>query len=179
MYWLGHAALVGDKHKFACVLVSPNFPALEDWAKKQGIATGDRGALVKDAKVVAEYQGIVDKVNGTLAHYEDIKRVAVVPDEWSVEGGAVDAEHEAEAAGGREDVLGRDRRVFTRMRLLRRSSGHRLAVSEHILQLFPCRGGIKYRSNRRLVRMDDAASRCTRGEEVYQSRTHRDSVGCK
>jgi long-chain acyl-CoA synthetase len=37
--------------------------------------------------VVAEYQAIVDKVNGTLAHYEDIKRLAVVPDEWSVEEG--------------------------------------------------------------------------------------------
>ena len=37
---VGHAALVGDKHKFACVLISPNFAALEGWAKGQGIATG-------------------------------------------------------------------------------------------------------------------------------------------
>jgi long-chain acyl-CoA synthetase len=84
---VGNAALVGDKHKFACVLISPNFAALEAWAKAHGVATSDRKALVKDAKVVAEYQAIVDKVNGTLAHYEDIKRLAVVPDEWSVEEG--------------------------------------------------------------------------------------------
>lgn len=81
------AAMVGDKHKFACVLISPNFAALEGWAKGQGIATGDRAALVKDPKVVAMYQGIVDQVNGSIAHFETMKRMTVVPDEWSVEEG--------------------------------------------------------------------------------------------
>lgn len=84
---VGGAAMVGDKHKFACVLLSPNFPALEKWAQGQGIATSDHAALVKDPKVVAVYQGIVDGVNGTLAHFESMKRMAVVPDEWSIEGG--------------------------------------------------------------------------------------------
>jgi long-chain acyl-CoA synthetase len=82
---VGNAALVGDKHKFACVLISPNFVALEGWAKVHGIAEMDRGALVKDARVVARYQRIVDEVNGTLAPYETIKRLAVVADEWTVE----------------------------------------------------------------------------------------------
>jgi len=84
---VGNAALVGDKHKFACVLISPNFVALESWAKGQGIAASDRKALVQHAKVVAEYQGIVNRVNATLAHFEDIKRVTVVAEEWSVEDG--------------------------------------------------------------------------------------------
>ncbi|HEV2620037.1 MAG TPA: long-chain fatty acid--CoA ligase, partial [Acidobacteriaceae bacterium] len=42
-------------------------------------------ALVKDARVVARYQRIVDEVNGTLAPYESIKRLALVADEWTVE----------------------------------------------------------------------------------------------
>jgi len=86
---VGNAALVGDRHKFACALISPNFAALERWAKAQGIAAGDRAALVKDKKVVAEYRAIVDRVNGTLASFEDIKRIAVVADEWSIEDGAL------------------------------------------------------------------------------------------
>jgi Long-chain acyl-CoA synthetases (AMP-forming) len=84
---VAQAAMVGDKHKFACVLISPNFAALEGWAKGQGIAAGDHAALVKDAKVVKAYQEIVDKVNAGLASYESMKRMSVVPDEWSVEGG--------------------------------------------------------------------------------------------
>ncbi|HUZ94912.1 MAG TPA: long-chain fatty acid--CoA ligase [Edaphobacter sp.] len=84
---VAQAAMVGDKHKFACVLISPNFAALEGWAKGQGIAAADHAALVKDAKVVKAYQEIVDKVNADLPSYESMKRMSVVPDEWSVEGG--------------------------------------------------------------------------------------------
>jgi long-chain acyl-CoA synthetase len=86
---VGQAALVGDKHKFACVLISPNFAALEGWAKAHGIAAGDHAALVKDAKVVKAYQEIVDKVNTGLANYESMKRMSLVPEEWSVEDGTL------------------------------------------------------------------------------------------
>jgi long-chain acyl-CoA synthetase len=86
---VSQAALVGDKHKFACVLISPNFAALEAWAKQQGITTPDHAALVKDPKVVKHYQGIIDSVNGTLSGYESMKRLTIVPDEWSVEDGTM------------------------------------------------------------------------------------------
>jgi long-chain acyl-CoA synthetase len=84
---VGQADLVGDKHKFACVLISPNFVALELWAKGHGVGTKDQAALVKDAKVLAEYKRIVDSVNTTLSHHETIKRVTVVAEEWGVETG--------------------------------------------------------------------------------------------
>jgi long-chain acyl-CoA synthetase len=84
---VGNASVVGDKHKFVAVLISPNFQALEGWAKANGVETGDRMKLVKDAKVIAAYQEIVDKVNATLAPFETMKRFALVPEEWSIEGG--------------------------------------------------------------------------------------------
>ncbi len=84
---VGQAALVGDKHKFAAVLISPNFGALEGWAKGRGVSAADRQKLVADERVKTLYQGIVDEVNGRLAHHETIKRIEVVPDEWSVEDG--------------------------------------------------------------------------------------------
>jgi long-chain acyl-CoA synthetase len=82
---ISNAALVGDKRKFASVLISPNLAALKDWAKENGVA-GDAQALVKDAKVLAEYKRIVSTVNTTLAPFEILKRIAVVAEEWSVEG---------------------------------------------------------------------------------------------
>lgn len=84
---VGYAALVGDKHKFASALISPNFAALEGWAKAQGVGLKDRQRLVQDEKVRTLFQGIVDEVNNGLAHYETIKRFEVIPDEWSVEQG--------------------------------------------------------------------------------------------
>jgi long-chain acyl-CoA synthetase len=82
---VGNAALVGDKHKFACVLISPNFAVLEGWAKIHGVPDGARKALVQDAKVLERYQRIVNEVNATLAPFESIKRIAVVAEEWSIE----------------------------------------------------------------------------------------------
>ena len=84
---VGHAAMVGDKRKFAAVLISPNFPELERWAKGKGVSVTDHGQLAKDKAVQAEYKRIVDEVNRSLAHFETIKKVHVVPEEWSVEEG--------------------------------------------------------------------------------------------
>ncbi len=86
---VSEAALVGDKHKFVCVLLSPNFAALGEWARGEGLLSVEHEALVREPKVVAMYQEIVDGVNAGLAPFESIKRVTVVPHEWSVEDGAM------------------------------------------------------------------------------------------
>jgi long-chain acyl-CoA synthetase len=84
---VAQAALVGDKHKFVSVLISPNFAALEDWARLQGLGAMTRRELVADGRVIALYGEIVAKVNGTLANFETMKRFRVVADEWLLESG--------------------------------------------------------------------------------------------
>ena len=84
---VGQAALVGDKHKFVSVILSPNFAALEVWAREKGIAFSDRKTLLASPLVVAEYHAIVERVNADLAHFETLKRFRLVAEEWSVEGG--------------------------------------------------------------------------------------------
>jgi long-chain acyl-CoA synthetase len=85
--FVAQTAMVGDRHKFASALISPNFAALEAWAKEKGIEAGNRHDLTEDARVVALYQGIVDEVNATLANFETIKLFRLVADEWSLESG--------------------------------------------------------------------------------------------
>jgi long-chain acyl-CoA synthetase len=84
---IGEAALVGDRHKFASALISPNFTALESWSKEKGIAAATRRDLTADPQVVAQYQAIIDQVNATLANFETIKRFHLVSDEWSLSTG--------------------------------------------------------------------------------------------
>jgi len=84
---VAQAALVGDRHKFASVLISPNFAALEDWARQQGIIAQTRRELVADPQVIAAYGEIVDKVNSTLANFETMKRFRLVADEWTLDSG--------------------------------------------------------------------------------------------
>jgi long-chain acyl-CoA synthetase len=84
---VAQAALVGDRHKFISVLLSPNFAALEEWARRRGIEAKDRAELVADSRVLALYAEIVREVNGSLANFESLKRFRVVADEWTQETG--------------------------------------------------------------------------------------------
>ena len=84
---VAQAALVGDKHKFVSALLAPNFPALEEWARHQGIEPVSRAELLADSRVTALYEGLVREANRGQANFETVKRFRLVPDEWSVESG--------------------------------------------------------------------------------------------
>jgi long-chain acyl-CoA synthetase len=84
---VAQVALVGDRHKFISVLISPNFAALEEWARQQGISTEMRAELVADSRVIARYGEIVRDVNAELANFETLKRFRLVAEEWSQDSG--------------------------------------------------------------------------------------------
>ena len=84
---VAQAALVGDRHKFISALISPNFPALEDWARHHGVSTSSHAELVVDSRVNGAYAELVREVNATLANFETIKRFSVVAEEWTQESG--------------------------------------------------------------------------------------------
>jgi long-chain acyl-CoA synthetase len=86
---IGTAVILGDKRKFAFVMVSPNFPALEEWARANDIAFSSRAELVANPKIQALYEGIVEEVNQNLARFEKMKRVLLVPDEFTADNGAL------------------------------------------------------------------------------------------
>jgi long-chain acyl-CoA synthetase len=84
---VAQAALVGDKHKFISVLISPNFAALEEWARRNGVEARSRAELAADSRVVAHYGELISEVNGSLANFETLKRFKIVPEEWAQETG--------------------------------------------------------------------------------------------
>jgi long-chain acyl-CoA synthetase len=86
---VGYPVVVGNTRKFVSVVISPNFPALERWAREQNIAFESRRDLVSDPRVVELYQQIVTEVNASLAQYEKLKRVLIVPDEFTIDAGEV------------------------------------------------------------------------------------------
>jgi long-chain acyl-CoA synthetase len=85
--FVAQAALVGDKHKFISALISPNFAALEAWAKREGVEAESRAQLVADGRVLALYGELVSQANATLASFETVKRFRIVPEEWAQDSG--------------------------------------------------------------------------------------------
>ena len=86
---VGTAAIIGDRRKFAFVIISPNFALLEDWAREHAVAYSSRAELVGNARVQALYDGIVEDTNKNLARFEKLKRVLLVPEEFTAENGAL------------------------------------------------------------------------------------------
>jgi long-chain acyl-CoA synthetase len=84
---VANAVVVGDRHKFLCALIAPNFPALENLAQQKGIVFSSRADLVRNPVVAAEYETLRHTINQGLANFETIKRFHLVADEWSMASG--------------------------------------------------------------------------------------------
>ncbi len=84
---VGTPMVLGDRRKFACALISPNFSVLEEWARDNEVAFSSRADLVTQPKVQTLYEAIVENANSRLARFETMKRVILVPDEFSPQNG--------------------------------------------------------------------------------------------
>jgi long-chain acyl-CoA synthetase len=85
--YVEQVAVVGDNRKYICALVVPEFNALQNWAKQQGLAFKDCEELVKQEKCVAFMQEQVNLINQHLARYEQIKKFTILSCGFTEEGG--------------------------------------------------------------------------------------------
>ena len=86
---IGTAVVFGDRRKFPAVLIAPNFPALENWARANQVEFVSRETLVANTEVQAMYESIVEELNRNLARFEKLKRVLVVSEELSAADGTL------------------------------------------------------------------------------------------
>jgi long-chain acyl-CoA synthetase len=84
---VSEAILLGDRRRYAVALLVPEFTALERRLKDLGRPPGEREDLVKRPDVLALYQEIVDALNHELSQFERIKKVALLPAEFTIESG--------------------------------------------------------------------------------------------
>jgi long-chain acyl-CoA synthetase len=88
---IAEAVMVGDKRKFPAVLIAPYFPLLEEWARANQLKFTSREELIAQPKVREFYEDIVNQLNKGLARFEQLKKVLLVAEEFSVENGALTA----------------------------------------------------------------------------------------
>ena len=81
------AMVVGADQKFASALVIPSFSDLKGWCKRNGVPDASNEELVKNQKVVDMYEGLVKKYNQSFAQWEQVKKIVLLPELWTVESG--------------------------------------------------------------------------------------------
>ncbi|HZM87378.1 MAG TPA: long-chain fatty acid--CoA ligase [Blastocatellia bacterium] len=81
------AVIVGDKRKFVSALIVPDFERLRAWGKDQGVSTTNRQELIADRRVVDMIKADVNRLTRELADYEKVKRIGLLAEEFSIDGG--------------------------------------------------------------------------------------------
>ncbi len=79
--------VIGAERKFTSALIVPSFPNLKLWCEQNKHVFSSRQEILKDAKVIAFYESIVNSFNADFNHVEQVKKFKLLPEEWTIDGG--------------------------------------------------------------------------------------------
>lgn len=79
--------VLGENQKFPAALIVPTFPALQTWCSKKGIAYTNNEEMIKHPQVIEKYERIITQLGGEFGKWEQVKRFALLPKEFSIDGG--------------------------------------------------------------------------------------------
>jgi long-chain acyl-CoA synthetase len=86
--FIEQAMVIGENRKFPAALVVPNFAFVREWGARKGLGLSENNqALIDDARVRERIMREVNTVNESLGSYESIKKIELLPREWSIEKG--------------------------------------------------------------------------------------------
>jgi long-chain acyl-CoA synthetase len=85
--FVNQVVLVGAERKFPAALIVPNWEQLESYCKLKGIEVKSRREMCEHPRIIDLIQRQIDRLTPNLARYEKIKKVALLEDEFTIEGG--------------------------------------------------------------------------------------------
>ncbi len=85
--YIDQIVIIADQRKFVSALIIPEYKLLEDFAHKHGIEFKDRADLCSNPKVVEFVMYRLDTLQQEFAHYEQVKRITLLPEPFSLEKG--------------------------------------------------------------------------------------------
>ena len=85
--FVNQVVLVGAERKFPAALIVPNWEQLESYCKLKGIQVQNRRELCEHPRIVDLFERQIDRLTPNLARYEKIKKVALLENEFTIEGG--------------------------------------------------------------------------------------------
>jgi long-chain acyl-CoA synthetase len=87
--YISNAVVIGDRRRFVCALVVPNFEKLEEYARSSGIAFADRSELARNTAVANFVRAEIERATPNLASYEKIKRIILLDRDFEIEKGEI------------------------------------------------------------------------------------------
>ncbi len=81
--------VVGASEKMPCALIQPDFDFVKSWIKlkKHSVDVSSNESMLADPIVINRIQQVVDQYNRRLGKWEQIKRITLTPNQWTIEDG--------------------------------------------------------------------------------------------
>jgi len=79
--------VIGENEKYTAAIIQPQFEFIRKWSKGKKLDLIQREDIVQSEEVKTRIWKDVQKFNKRFGHIEQIKKIAIVPDFWSVETG--------------------------------------------------------------------------------------------
>ncbi|MCF7825350.1 MAG: long-chain fatty acid--CoA ligase [Candidatus Marinimicrobia bacterium] len=83
------ALVHGDRRKFVSALVVPNYDEVGTWAKEHDIVDMTPESLCENPKVYDMLMGEIEEIMKNFSGYEAVKKIIVLPREFSIEDGTL------------------------------------------------------------------------------------------
>jgi long-chain acyl-CoA synthetase len=85
--FVNQVVLIGAERKFPAALVVPAWEQIESYCKLKGIEVKSHAELCQHPRIIDLIQRQIDALTPNLAKYERIKKVALLENEFTIEGG--------------------------------------------------------------------------------------------
>ena len=85
--FVSQVVLVGNDRKFPAALIVPSFEQLESFARNEGLNLKTPKEFCENAQIIRLIENQVAELTDDLAKYEKVKKIALLEEEMTVEGG--------------------------------------------------------------------------------------------
>jgi long-chain acyl-CoA synthetase len=85
--YVSQAVVVGNRRKYASVLIVPNMDTVLRYAREHNIATDDPRVVLESGEVQTLFEELLEKINHDKASYETLKKFCLVVEDFTIEAG--------------------------------------------------------------------------------------------
>jgi long-chain acyl-CoA synthetase len=85
--FVNQVVLIGNGRKFPAALIVPDWERVESYAQLKGIKARDHAELCRHPRIIDLFERQIEGLTPDLAKYERVKKVALLENEFTIEGG--------------------------------------------------------------------------------------------
>ncbi|NEU07526.1 long-chain fatty acid--CoA ligase [Flavihumibacter sp. R14] len=85
--YIEQVMVLGENERFPSALIVPSFANLKDWCSRMNISYESNNGIIQNKAVIDKICEEVEHYNKDFGQWERVKKIELLPAEWSIEGG--------------------------------------------------------------------------------------------